>query len=323
MVTSRRNSPFAASMLLHVAVLALLWLVGVSTPVVRKHLLSGVLVYTPPPLPSQPKPVERVKARTPLPPPPPVRSAFRAPDLPRAAQPKIQVLEPAPQLARAPSPVSAPPPPVINPAPVVPVPRQVQLGAFETKVASIAAPPPAHAPSGAAGFDSQTAPGAVGSRPVMAAGAFDSAASGTPHAARGPVRSGGFGAAFDPGTPAGPARKAVAASGFGDASAVAAGPRRAVQTVASVFRPVEILQKPKPAYTEEARRLGIEGEVVLEALFTASGEIRVLRTIRGLGHGLDENAQRAAQGIRFRPAERDGQPVDFTASVHIIFQLAN
>jgi len=46
------------------------------------------------------------------------------------------------------------------------------------------------------------------------------------------------------------------------------------------------------------------------------------RIVRGLGHGLDEAAVRAAQQIRFKPARRDGQPVDFPAVVHIVFQLA-
>lgn len=85
----------------------------------------------------------------------------------------------------------------------------------------------------------------------------------------------------------------------------------------------QILDKPRPAYTEEARRLLIEGEVQLEVLFGASGEIHILRVVRGLGHGLDENAVHAAKAIRFLPAKRDGRAVDSTATVHIIFQLAS
>jgi len=44
--------------------------------------------------------------------------------------------------------------------------------------------------------------------------------------------------------------------------------------------------------------------------------------VRGLGHGLDESALRAAQQIKFKPAQRDGRPVDSSATVHILFQLA-
>ena len=55
---------------------------------------------------------------------------------------------------------------------------------------------------------------------------------------------------------------------------------------------------------------------------TGSGKLRVVRVIRGLGHGLDENAIQAAQQIHFKPALRDGQPADSTAVLHIVFQLA-
>jgi len=86
--------------------------------------------------------------------------------------------------------------------------------------------------------------------------------------------------------------------------------------------PVEILFKPKPQYTQEARTLKLEGEVLLKVLFTAGGQARVLDVVQGLGHGLDENAVHAAEQIRFKPAMRDGVPVDSTATVHILFELA-
>jgi TonB family protein len=84
---------------------------------------------------------------------------------------------------------------------------------------------------------------------------------------------------------------------------------------------VEILEKPRPEYTDEARRLHIEGDVLIEALFAASGRVRVLRVVRGLGHGLDENAITAAGGIRFRPAMQGGRAADTVAMLRIQFQL--
>ena len=86
---------------------------------------------------------------------------------------------------------------------------------------------------------------------------------------------------------------------------------------------VEILFKPKPNYTEEARKLQVDGEVRLEVLFTVSGEVHVVKVLQGLGHGLDEQAVRVAEQIKFKPALRGGQPVDSTAVVHIVFQLAS
>src|SRR5262249_54982799 len=83
--------------------------------------------------------------------------------------------------------------------------------------------------------------------------------------------------------------------------------------------PVEILFKPTPAYTDEARALKLEGDVVLEVEFCASKTVRVIRVVRGLGHGLDESAARAAGQIKFKPAQANGQPVDFRATLHIVF----
>jgi TonB family protein len=85
---------------------------------------------------------------------------------------------------------------------------------------------------------------------------------------------------------------------------------------------VEITYKPKPLYTAEAREKHIEGEVLLEVTFLAAGQVEVLRVVRGLGFGLDENAADAARNIRFTPATKEGTPVDSTGAVHIIFKLS-
>ena len=85
---------------------------------------------------------------------------------------------------------------------------------------------------------------------------------------------------------------------------------------------VEIIYKPNPAYTEEARSLKLEGEVLLEVQFMANGQLHVNRVVRGLGHGLDETAIAAANKMRFKPASRNGQAMDSTAIVHVVFQLA-
>ena len=85
---------------------------------------------------------------------------------------------------------------------------------------------------------------------------------------------------------------------------------------------VEITYKPNPAYTDEAKTLKLEGEVLLEVEFLASGQLHVNRVVRGLGHGLDETAVAAANKMRFKPAMRNGQAMDSTAIVHVVFQLA-
>ena len=86
--------------------------------------------------------------------------------------------------------------------------------------------------------------------------------------------------------------------------------------------PVQLLDKPKPEYTAEGRSLKIEGDVVIDLVFLANGTVQINRVVSGLGHGLDESARRAAQSIRFKPAKRLTEPVDFPARVRIEFRLA-
>jgi len=138
---------------------------------------------------------------------------------------------------------------------------------------------------------------------------------------RGTVASTGFGNGIA--TPP-PTKKTgtVQAGGFADETVATEAPKKRAASTESPTTPVDILEKPRPQYTAEGRSLKIEGDVVLDMVFLANGTIQVNRVISGLGHGLDEAAQRAAQQIKFKPAKRDGQPVDFPARVRIEFRLA-
>jgi TonB family protein len=116
--------------------------------------------------------------------------------------------------------------------------------------------------------------------------------------------------------------RGVQTSGFGSQEIAQNTPH--VQRVDSgpAATSVEITFKPNPVYTDEARSLKLEGEVLLEVDFAANGQLHVNRVVRGLGHGLDEAAIAAANKMRFKPAMRSGQAVDSTAIVHVVFQLA-
>jgi TonB family protein len=103
---------------------------------------------------------------------------------------------------------------------------------------------------------------------------------------------------------------------------VAQAPVPVKQTVAPAQTNLEVLSKPPVQYTSEARQLRVQGDVVLRVTFLANGQIVVQGVIHGLGHGLDEEARRVASQIRFRPATRDGRPVDLTTNIVITFQLA-
>ncbi len=144
------------------------------------------------------------------------------------------------------------------------------------------------------------------------------------HGVRGTVASAGFGNGIGSGTgsrPSGRPSQTVQQGGFGS---VVAGKATKTHVIAqaAAFKPAVILSKADPVYPPEARRLHIEGQVTLSVLFGSTGNLRVLKVVQGLGHGMDQAAVEAAENIRFKPAERDGRPVDSTALVHIIFQLA-
>ena len=143
---------------------------------------------------------------------------------------------------------------------------------------------------------------------------------------KGTVASAGFGNGIaQPGQGDGRSngRGSVQTGNFGTQEMAQAGPakQRSVDN-GPPTTPVEITSKPNPAYTQEARQLKLEGEVLLEVEFGANGQLHVNRVVRGLGHGLDESAVAAADLIRFKPAQRNGTPVDSTAIVHVIFRLA-
>jgi TonB family protein len=115
----------------------------------------------------------------------------------------------------------------------------------------------------------------------------------------------------------------VQTSGFDSTAAASSPTTKASVPQHDAGKAVEILGHVKPAYTEEGRKLGIQGEVLLRVKFTASGQVSIVKVIQSLGHGLDEQACVAAETIKFKPAEHNGQPIDSEATVHIIFELAS
>jgi len=140
--------------------------------------------------------------------------------------------------------------------------------------------------------------------------------------ARGVIASTGFGNGVAVGSPGGGSRGQVQQAGFSNQAVVPEAPKPKQAAPESNSKPAEIIFKPRPAYTSAARAARMEGEVLLEVVFTASGEVKVERVVKGLGYGLDESAETAAHQIQFHPAQRNGQPVDSDAIVHIVFELA-
>ena len=85
----------------------------------------------------------------------------------------------------------------------------------------------------------------------------------------------------------------------------------------------EITARPEPGYTREARRVGVQGNVVLKVLTLPDGKLDRIRVVRRVPYGLTENAILAACQIKFKPALKAGQPVAQWVTLQYGFRLAN
>lgn len=311
---------WSVQLLLVVALLVLNTILPKSHPPVRQYVLTSLVSYQPE-VPLAPQPISprlHIANSVTVPVTKPwmvVRAVL--PPLVRKQQPDIKIPELKVESKLPQLPAAAPA-------------KVVALNTFSTEssVASTTTRPAATVQTGGFGDPQGTSP-----RPsrtpatvnLAAAGAFDlpsgtGRGNGAGGATPGVVVSAGFGTGIAVGSRSheGSVRKA----GFETANA-SSEPRKIVAGPDVTSTPVAILYKPKPTYTEEGRKQGIDGEVRLEVLFSAGGQVHVIRVLQGLGYGLDEQAVKAAEQIKFKPALHAGQPVDSTAVVHIIFQLAS
>jgi TonB family protein len=316
-----------------VAVALLIWVRLLYPTVVTppEHTFRSIqLVPTPVPVNHQPQAVVNLPNPVLVAELDPPSNALRLPT-PQPRPPVKTEDDPAPTVTITPKKLDPIP---INSAPVIPK-QAVKTNVFST--GSSATPTIARAPSQVqtGGFGDPNGIAAQANQGkavnIAAVGSFDLPAgpgygngTGGAKGIPGVVASSGFGNGTA--TPVNRPRTsatAVQQGGFGDADVPAAPTVRSRPAEAAVRAvPAEILSKPTPIYTQEARHLRIEGEVLLEAVLEASGSVHVVRVVRGLGHGLDDNAVRAAEQIHFKPATKDGQPTDSTVVLHIIFQLA-
>src|SRR5215475_11582709 len=83
--------------------------------------------------------------------------------------------------------------------------------------------------------------------------------------------------------------------------------------------PPEVLFYTDPFYTRTAREKKVEGTVTVEGAFDVKGCMKVVRIIKTIGSGLDENALAALRSWRFSPAKRNGEPVEALAQIDIRF----
>ncbi len=116
-------------------------------------------------------------------------------------------------------------------------------------------------------------------------------------------------------------------TGMGEGSGSGIGPGSGGGTGGGPYRPgsgvtpPELLKEVRPEFTEEARRQGITGDVVLEIVVRADGSVGDVKVMEGLGGGLNRNAIEAVKQWRFSPARRQGVPVDVMVEVAVAFKL--
>jgi TonB family protein len=331
----RSPGSFITSAVVNLAVLAVVIYIGMTArKVIQEHRYEQTeLIFptTPPPPPVKMK----------IPPPPKVVETPKLPevklDAPKINMPKIEKkpdLKPMQMEAKTALPVVKAAKPAIV---LAPQPKAALTAAAPAQVAQ-AKPSTAPVHLGET-FGVTPNPNATRPATVAAIGNPYGGMEGPAVAPKGVVGSTGIGNGTKSGSNAGTVGK-VASAGIpsGTATAVAApagkvvsagipamqaavAPAPAVTAVPKSTN-LEVISKPPVQYTSEARALRVQGDVILRVTFTAAGQVLVQGVIHGLGHGLDEEARRVAEQIRFHPATRNGQAVDLTTNITITFQLA-
>jgi TonB family protein len=111
-------------------------------------------------------------------------------------------------------------------------------------------------------------------------------------------------------------------SGVGSGSGFGVGSKSSPKTYDSTdTKPLNILFKPRPRYTETARQNGIEGTVTLRILFLDSGQIGTVTPVSALPYGLTEQAIAAAKQMRFEPQIKNGRAFTVIKLVQFSFTI--
>jgi len=109
-----------------------------------------------------------------------------------------------------------------------------------------------------------------------------------------------------------------------DPATISAG---AASSIATTFRmpkgvsPPKVMSQHEPEFSEPARLAKFQGTMTLAVLVDTSGVPTNIHILSPLGCGLDAKAVHAVEGWRFKPAEKDGQPLAVQIAVEVDFHL--
>jgi TonB family protein len=93
------------------------------------------------------------------------------------------------------------------------------------------------------------------------------------------------------------------------------------ETSDEALEPAVLVSKIDPVYPESARRAGVDGTVVLDALVGKTGRVEEVQVLRGLPLGLSDSALEAVRRWHYRPARGKSGPVASHKTVRIVFTL--
>jgi TonB family protein len=85
-----------------------------------------------------------------------------------------------------------------------------------------------------------------------------------------------------------------------------------------------VIAKVDPVYSDRARLLHLEGDVILRVIVGIDGRVRNPQVMSGyVGSDLEQSAIDAVQKWRFAPGTKDGKPVEMPVQVEVNFRIPN
>ncbi|MCM2314777.1 MAG: energy transducer TonB [Thermoanaerobaculia bacterium] len=84
----------------------------------------------------------------------------------------------------------------------------------------------------------------------------------------------------------------------------------------------EVIERVEIVYPEKAKKVGIQGIVIVEAVIDRNGSVKSARVLKPLPMGLDEAAVAAIKQWKFKPATLDGKPVEVFWNITVNAKLA-
>ena len=88
------------------------------------------------------------------------------------------------------------------------------------------------------------------------------------------------------------------------------------------FTPPEFLNRVRPDYPPQADLADITATVEAMAVFRSNGQVGNIEITRWAGFGLEESSERAIRQLKFKPATRDGRPINVRALIQYNFRRA-